>query len=212
MLFPQRICDGKQQVGLAQTGAAVNEQRVIKSGRIVGNSQCRRVGEFVGVAHDELFKGVAGINAGIALQPPAVGLRTKHIQRLDRTAHQAGDDIGNIIGKTVGQGIPEQLAGGLHHKQIVLDGNGFGIGEPGIHQDLTHFRTQLPEHRIQQRFRRIHIQNPLFQKQNYEQKQLIYYTTMPFLKSIIIWLYILIYSLNKKRKIHLFFRKFFGVL
>ena len=77
---------------------------------VVIDGQGGGVGKLVGVANDVLFKGVAGINAGVALQPPAVGLRAEYIQWFDGPSHQAGDDVGNIVGKSVVQRIPEQLA------------------------------------------------------------------------------------------------------
>ena len=49
--------DGVEQVGLAQAGGAVDEQRVVGLGGIVGHGQRRAVGEAVGGADHEFFKG-----------------------------------------------------------------------------------------------------------------------------------------------------------
>ena len=115
------------------------------------------MGEFVGIAYDELFKGVARVNAGIALQPPAVGLGPVNVERTGGPPQQAGDDLGNIVGEPLGERVPKQLAGGFHHEQVVPDGDGLRVGEPRIHQHLPHFGPELPQQGVQQRFWRIHI-------------------------------------------------------
>ena len=55
------VPDGMQQVGLAQPGAAVDEQRVVRTRRHLGDGQGGGVGEAVGRPDDEGVEGVAGI-------------------------------------------------------------------------------------------------------------------------------------------------------
>ncbi len=155
--------DGEEQMGLAQAGAAVKKQRVIKHGRLPGHGQRRRVGKLVGAAYDEALKGVAGVNAGVGLQPPAVGLRAEHVKGLCGLAKKVGDDLGNIVGEAGGQRLLKKLAGCLHHKKTVLNGQRLGVFEPGIHRNGTQLIPQLAQGGVHQGFGRIHgIQSSSF--------------------------------------------------
>ncbi len=55
------VPDGVHQVGLAKTDAAVDEERVVVGGGLVGDRLRRRVGELVARAADKGFKGVLGV-------------------------------------------------------------------------------------------------------------------------------------------------------
>ncbi len=55
--MPDRV----QQVGLAQPGLAVDEQRVVGLGRRLGHGHGGRVREAVGRADDEAVEGVLGV-------------------------------------------------------------------------------------------------------------------------------------------------------
>ena len=55
------VADGMQQVGLAQSGASVDEQRVVGPRRGLGDRQGRGVGEPVGRSGDIGVEGVARI-------------------------------------------------------------------------------------------------------------------------------------------------------
>ena len=50
--------NGLEEVGLAQTGVPVDEQRVVRPGGGLGHGHCGRVREAVGGANDEVFEGV----------------------------------------------------------------------------------------------------------------------------------------------------------
>eukprot|EP01135_Chromosphaera_perkinsii_P009112 Nk52_evm1s1634 gene=Nk52_evmTU1s1634 len=54
-----------QQVGLAQAGAPVDEQRVVGLGRGLGHGRGRRLGEAVRGADDEGVEGVLAVEPGV---------------------------------------------------------------------------------------------------------------------------------------------------
>src|SRR5207302_8447664 len=54
--------DGMREVGLAEAGGAVDEQRVVGLGRRLGDRQGGGVGESVGCADDKGLEGVAGVD------------------------------------------------------------------------------------------------------------------------------------------------------
>ena len=58
-VLPDVVPDGVQEMGLAQPGVAVDEQRVVGPGRHLGHGLGRGVGEAVGRADDEGVEGVA---------------------------------------------------------------------------------------------------------------------------------------------------------
>ena len=62
------VADRMQQVGLAEPGRRVDEQRVVRLARELGDRQRRRVREAVAVADDELVEAVAGVerDGGVA--------------------------------------------------------------------------------------------------------------------------------------------------
>ena len=66
------VADGVQEVGLAQPGVAVDEQRVVGPGRLLGHGQGGGVGEAVGLADDEGLEGVVGVEADLAQGPEVV--------------------------------------------------------------------------------------------------------------------------------------------
>ena len=54
------------QVGLAHTHAAIEKQRVVSLGRLLGDGAGRGVRKFVGLADDECFEGVARLELIVA--------------------------------------------------------------------------------------------------------------------------------------------------
>ena len=55
------VTDGVEQVGLAEAGRSVDEQRVVAAARCFGDSQGGREGELVGRTLDERLERVAGV-------------------------------------------------------------------------------------------------------------------------------------------------------
>ena len=88
-----------QQVGLAQAGAAIEEQRVVGTTRIVGHLTGGRTGQLVGLTLDEILEGI--VHVGVALVVwlglvfglvfPALG---RVIHRIDTTGRRPGDRDG----------------------------------------------------------------------------------------------------------------------
>ena len=61
VVLPHEVGDGLEQVGLAQPGVAVDEQRVVGERRPLGDGQGGRVGEAVRRADHEGVEGVLGV-------------------------------------------------------------------------------------------------------------------------------------------------------
>jgi hypothetical protein len=57
------VPDGVQEVGLAEAGLAVDEQRVVGAARVFGDGTRRGVGERVRLTDDEGVEGELGIEA-----------------------------------------------------------------------------------------------------------------------------------------------------
>ena len=62
VVLPHVVADGLQEVGLAQAGVAVDEQRVVLAGRRLGHGQGGGVGEPVGRADHEGVEGVPRVD------------------------------------------------------------------------------------------------------------------------------------------------------
>ena len=56
------LADGVHEVGFSQTDAAIHKERVVGLGRVLGDSQRRRVGKLVVGPHDKGVKRVPGIH------------------------------------------------------------------------------------------------------------------------------------------------------
>ena len=71
------VADGVEEVGLAQTGLAVDEERVVGLGRGLGDGDGRGIGEAVARADDEGVEGVLRVQPGqldlLGLGPAATG-------------------------------------------------------------------------------------------------------------------------------------------
>src|SRR5205807_4060708 len=75
--FFRRMAHRHQEMRLAETGAAVNEERVVRRSRALGYRASRRDGEAVRRAHDEAVEGILGVQrAGHAVVPVASFLST----------------------------------------------------------------------------------------------------------------------------------------
>ena len=58
--------DGLDQVGLAESHAPPDKEGVVGQGRRLRHRQGRRVGELVAVAHNEVLKGVPGVQIDLS--------------------------------------------------------------------------------------------------------------------------------------------------
>ena len=105
------VPDGVQQVGLAQPGVAVDEQRVVRLGRRLGDRDGRGVGEPVARADDEGVEGVLRVQPGQLdlLGHLGVGAGAPGAGHLDETGAggvvgAAGGIGGAVLGHVAGEG------------------------------------------------------------------------------------------------------------
>ena len=90
------VPDGVQQVGLAESGRAVDEQRVVRAGRRLGDAQRGGEGELVRGALDERLERVAGVEPGLVERRSAVGVpsdrrsRRRHSRRVAAPGRRVG--------------------------------------------------------------------------------------------------------------------------
>ena len=105
--------DGVEQVGLAQAGVAVEEERVIHVRRLLHHGQRRVVGDDVGGSDDEFFKGELGIELdevifGFAVPVAVHVLLTEDLQR-DVGAEDVLHGIDHIAGAAPLNGLLAEL-------------------------------------------------------------------------------------------------------
>ena len=81
------VADRVEQVGLAEPGGPVDEQRVVGPARALGDRQRGGVGEAVRRADDELVEGVAGVQRA---RGPGAGARVVDLARSSRQRVGAG--------------------------------------------------------------------------------------------------------------------------
>ena len=83
-----RLADRLKQMALAEADAAVDEQRVVRPPRLVGDGLCRGVGEAVAGAGDELVERVVGVERqrllGVRKHPAR-----RHLVAVERHGHEA---------------------------------------------------------------------------------------------------------------------------
>ena len=85
------VADGVQQVGLAEPGRAVDEQRVVRAGGRLGDAQRGGEGELVRGALDERLERVARVQPGLVERRAAVGVA-------EPTAAVEGPAVGDLVG------------------------------------------------------------------------------------------------------------------
>ena len=107
---PGVVADGVQQVRLAQPRAAVDEQRVVSAAGAVGGGvagllgdlERGREGEAVGIAHDVVVEGIAGIE----VRAPVEGLRVLG-------AREGGGRVGDVGRRRRLEGLQRLGTGGF---------------------------------------------------------------------------------------------------
>lgn len=96
LMLGHKMADGMEQVRLAQSDAAIQEERVVGLAWLLRHSQGGGAGEIVIAANHEGIKGVVGIEARIVLGSPAIrdrlgndrfGRRSRSDQNLLRNRH-----------------------------------------------------------------------------------------------------------------------------
>src|SRR5204863_1520221 len=83
----RRMADRHQQMRLAEAGAAVNEQRVVRRARALGHRVARRDGEPVRRAYNEAVEGALGVERAGHAAVPAAGSWTTSSEMLLRVSN-----------------------------------------------------------------------------------------------------------------------------
>ena len=127
-------CDGKQQMGLAQTAATVDKQGVIKRSGLFCHGQSGGVSKTVVITDNITIEGITGIYTVVMLTAPLLHLIGKQKQRFHLRTRQLGAQIAKDIVKMGVQGIAAQLVGYSSHQLSILHSNGLHVLDPGIYQ------------------------------------------------------------------------------
>ena len=142
VVFLDLDADGVEQVGLAQAGRTVDEQRIVRAGRVGRHGLSRRKGKLVGRALDEIFKGESvlpgrngqffvqsafGRRRGFRLRHNEPDLHIKAQNLLEGVLHQAGVAVlDNAADKVVADlqrnGVGVFKADGFQRADVVLIG------------------------------------------------------------------------------------------
>ena len=127
--------DGLQQVGLAQAGVAVDEERVELAGRHLGHRLGGGVGEAVGPAGHEVLERVAGVQLDVAARRRRVGVSpsTPAAARVGALARSRPPGPGRAGGLPSRRGDgPERLGLG----RVDLEAQ-HGVGGAGLDQRVA---------------------------------------------------------------------------
>jgi hypothetical protein len=121
------VADRVQQVRLAESGVAVDEERVVRLGRCLSHGDRRCMREAVGLADDEVVEGVLRVQTGFVAQRRGLldgevrtcGLGTR---RVDAAEIRHGDGGRRLVGEFVvhdhaeGGDLVSDVGEGLHHR------------------------------------------------------------------------------------------------
>ena len=129
------VADGKQQVGLAETGVAVDKEGIVGLARIVRNRHGGGVGEAVGVAHDEVVKGVARhLRQGVCVVLAAWQIvpfgQHDHLKVGSEEIIERGFDA---IAEALGDDFLLEFRAGQQHQAAVVQLQRDTVEKPGIH-------------------------------------------------------------------------------
>ena len=144
------VADGQQQVRFPEAGIAVDEKGIVGLARILRHGDGGGVGEAVGVADDEVVKGVArhlgqgvgavslagGFKVVIVGQDQHLKIRSEEIIKrgLDPVAEALLDDL--LL----------ELTAGFQHKAAVVQLHGHAVEKPGLHRRRRELLRQDVQH------------------------------------------------------------------
>lgn len=133
------VADGVQKVGLAQAGLAVDKERVIVFGRMVGDRDRGGVGELVGRTDNKVLEGVflvGGQADGFAGLDGCGRLVAVDDSDRDRFAEQLGQRLlQGVVKRDSMISFLNWLA--ARRTKLILQGDRLGIVEPGRKRDLA---------------------------------------------------------------------------
>ena len=142
------VADGQQQVGLAEAGIAVDKERVVGLAGILRHGGGGRVGEAVGVAHDEVVKGVARhLRQGVFPFGEHFGkLVLRDDEHLKVLGKQIGERSLDPVRKALLQNVLLEVRRGAQHQTAVVQLCGRAVGKPGVHGRLRQLAGQNVQH------------------------------------------------------------------
>ena len=139
------VADGQQQVGLAEPGVSVDEQRVVGLARILGHGGGGRVGEAVGVADDEVVEGIAR-HLGQGIVAALMGHFAQLVLGDDQDLELLGEEVVerglDAVREALLQDILLELRRGAQDQTAVVELGGRTVGEPGVHGGLRELTGQ----------------------------------------------------------------------
>ena len=156
------VPDGVHQVGLAESHAAVQEERVVCVTRALGHREARRVRQAVGRADDEVPERVAWVKVGgaaLAADPGraprdrlggdrlrGVGRLRGHLEiDLDAVAHDACEGLADQRAVPRLEPVLREPVGNGDAKPVFVDGHEGGVAEPGLVIGGGQRNLELPE-------------------------------------------------------------------
>ena len=147
------MTDGVHQVGLAQTHAAVDEQRVVGLGGHLRHRQRHRMGETVAAAHHKGVKGILGVQLGqrvagvLGFQFPDAAIHLLLTERLHGQGLSGGRGHGvlNLGHDAVDAVFPHHGVDALQNQGVADKAEGLQRGlDPRLITDVRHFLFQNP--------------------------------------------------------------------
>ena len=139
VLAADAVGDGVEQMGLAHTGGAVDEEGIVDVAGGICNGDGGAVGEAVAGTHDEILKGELGgkLQGAVFLAAGAV---------LGKLLVVEDDDLGvgiedllegvlDIFGAAAGDDLPAEIRGGIEDQMLVVELHHLGVVEPARHGD-----------------------------------------------------------------------------
>ena len=147
------MADGVHQMGLAQTHAAVDEQRVVGLGGHLRHGQRNRVGKTVAAAHHKGVKGILGVQLGqrvagvLGFQFPDAAVHLLLTERLHGQGLSSGRGHGvlNLGHDAVDAVFPHHGVDAFQNQRVANEAKGLQRGlDPGLITDVRHFLLQDP--------------------------------------------------------------------
>jgi hypothetical protein len=169
------MADGVHEVGLAQADPAVQEQRVVRVARPLGDRQCRGVGQPVGRPDDEVGERVSAVQVDRVAARGADRDRGQLVARLlgrragrvgddeldtDRPADDAGQGLRDQGSVAVVEPVTGEAVGGRDPEQVLVDLLERGVLQPRLEVGGREADLQLAEDGAPHLFR-IHIDRRL---------------------------------------------------
>ena len=155
-----RLADGKQQVGLAEAGVAVDKQGVVRAAGLLRYGDGGVVREAVGVADDEAVKGVSG-HLGQGIVVLFLLLIVAELLLCENDYAEVGgkniaEGVFDGLGKALDDYIALEIGARLEDEGAAVDLDGDAVVKPGGDRGRRELLTQHVKHRFPYIVKRIH--------------------------------------------------------